>query len=314
MRRTEGPSLHIALKIRSPRRGGARGCAVAIANEFRKIQSLRSQTIRPDPDGKKSEPLTRLSGASNKSKRIDVTVVDPLAGLHIGVSCKGFNFLDAGGENYDKNMSGRFYELADEMRLVHEHLPRAFLAAVLFLPLPASRDKGKRPSFAHMVVGRRERTTPADPTLPRLPDKCDMGWVALYAEGDEAEGFPRGVVRFFNAARDCPKSGRPKVLETESLSEMAAAIVEAARRQIKPNYVDAEEDRPTSTASASSDVSATAATAGVGGVTPLALDFGTTGVPLQKVAEPIEPDYGADEDEDIVDAVDEDEVGGETDS
>ena len=38
------------------------------------------------------------------------------------------------------------------------------------------------------------------------------------------------------------------------------------------------------------------------------------GVPLQKVAEPIEPDYGADEDEDIVDDVDEDEVEGETDS
>ena len=139
----------------------ADGCAVAIANEFRRIKSLQSQTIRPDADGKKSEPLTRLSGSSNKSKRIDVTVVDPLAGLHIGVSCKGFNFLDVGGENYDKNMSGRFYELADEMRLVHEHLPRAFLAAVLFLPLPASRDKGKRSSFAHMVVElQRERTPP----------------------------------------------------------------------------------------------------------------------------------------------------------
>ena len=46
----------------------------------------------------------------------------------------------------------------------------------------------------------------------------------------------------------------------------------------------------------------------------MALDFVTTGVPLQKVAEPIEPDYGADEDEDIVDDVDEDEVEGETDS
>ena len=285
----------------------ADGCAVAIANEFRRIKSLQSQTIRPDADGKKSEPLTRLSGSSNKSKRIDVTVVDPLAGLHIGVSCKGFNFLDVGGENYDKNMSGRFYELADEMRLVHEHLPRAFLAAVLFLPLPASRDKGKRSSFAHMVVELRERTNPADPSLPRVPGKCDMGWVALYAEGDEPEGFPRGVVRFFNAARDCPRSGRPKVLETESLSEMAAAIVEAARRQIKPNYVAAEEDRPSTNASASSGVSATGATAGLGDGTPLTLDMLTTGAALRKVAEPTEDDYGADEDEDIVDDADDDD-------
>ena len=106
------------------------------------------------------------------------------------------------------------------------------------------------------------------------------------------------------------------MLETESLSEMAAAIVEAAQRQIKPNYVDAEEDPPTTIASASSGVSAAGATAGLGDVTPLTLDMLTTGAALRKVAEPIEDDYGADEDEDIVDDVDDDddEVKAETDS
>jgi len=113
-----------------------------------------------------------------------------------------------------------------------------------------------------------------------------------------------------------PPLGERRVVElaTEHLFSWIATDLRGRSLKYIRNVVDAEEDRPTSTASASSDVIATAATAGVGGVTPLALDFVTTGVPLQKVAEPIEPDYGADEDEDIVDDVDEDEVEGETDS
>jgi hypothetical protein len=98
------------------------------------------------------------------------------------------------------------------------------------------------------------------------------------------------------------------------LSEMAAAIVEAARRQIKPNYVAAEEDPPSTNASASSGVSATGATASLGDGAPLTLDMLTTGAALRKVAEPTEDDYGADEDEDediVDDADDDDEVEAE---
>src|SRR5262245_59455528 len=100
--------------------GFADACALAVAEGFRRSE-LRDKNIRPAVLAGGTEPLTPLG--SGTSKRIDVTIADPVLGLEIGVSLKGLNFRDGSSGNFDKNLTGRLYELADEVRLVHEHLP-----------------------------------------------------------------------------------------------------------------------------------------------------------------------------------------------
>ena len=129
----------------------ANGCAVAFANQFRQ-SALEKKRILPLSLQQGTEPLTPLG--SGTSKRIDVTVADPVLGLELGVSLKGLNFRDAKSGNFDKNLTGRLYELADEVRLVHEHLPHAFMVGVIFLPIASTIDKTEKgnSSFANAVV------------------------------------------------------------------------------------------------------------------------------------------------------------------
>jgi hypothetical protein len=81
----------------------ADGCAVAFAAAFRRTP-LVGKTIRPMSVEDGAEPLIPLGGATRK--RIDVTVVDPMMGLEIGVSLKGLNFRDSGSNNFDKDLTG----------------------------------------------------------------------------------------------------------------------------------------------------------------------------------------------------------------
>lgn len=218
----------------------ANQCAVSLADRFR-ATDLPRKTIRPLSLTDGTEPLTPLG--SGTRKRIDVTVVDEILGLEIGVSLKGLNFRDEANGNFDKNLTGRLYELGDEMRLVHEHLPHAFMAAVLLLPVEAAVDKSAAAasSFAHAVQKLRERTGRLDPALAAHSARCDAGFVGLYADGT-APGFPRGVVRFFDVADAPPRRGRPLVAETLSMQAMASAIVERARYEETVVWGTAEPD------------------------------------------------------------------------
>jgi len=120
----------------------ANGCAIAIADGFRKSKIGSANTnhkVLPISLEKGTEPLTPLGSSSQK--RIDVTIVDPVLGLEVGVSLKGMNFRDGQSKYFDKNVTRCLYETADEMRLVHEHLPHAFMASVFFLPIDATDDK-----------------------------------------------------------------------------------------------------------------------------------------------------------------------------
>ncbi|HWS73525.1 MAG TPA: hypothetical protein VN324_00155, partial [Quisquiliibacterium sp.] len=143
----------------------AHACAVAFARELRNCAELRGKAITPAAIGDGTEALVPLGAGANK--RIDVTVVDRILGLEIGLSLKGLNFRDSGGNQFDKNLTGRMYELADEVRLVHEWLPRAFMTAVFFLPLESTVDKTSRApsSFARTVTNLRERSGRIDPSL-----------------------------------------------------------------------------------------------------------------------------------------------------
>lgn len=204
----------------------ANACAVAIADQFRKTD-VSNKRILPISLESGTEPLTPLG--SGTSKRIDVTVADPILGLEIGASLKGLNFRDGKSGNFDKNLTGRLYELGDEVRLVHEHLPHAFMIGIFFMPLASVHDKTFRAnsSFANAVVKLRERTGRLDAALAGHSSRCDMGFVALYTTGEEEEGYPPGVTRFLNVENPPPRRGRPRVEDTCSLQE---AVDEAVAR------------------------------------------------------------------------------------
>jgi hypothetical protein len=188
-----------------------------------------------------TEPVTPLG--SGTSKRIDVTVADSVLGLEIGVSLKGLNFKDGTGLNYDKNLTGRLYELGDEVRLVHEHLPHCFMVGVFFLPVESTDDKrstSSPSSFAKTVIKLRGRTGRLDVALGAQSMRCDASFVGLYATGDE--GLRRGAVRFFDTNNPPPKRGRPRVSDTLGLSDLVAQIIAGATFSTKVEWGHSESE------------------------------------------------------------------------
>ncbi|HVZ43860.1 MAG TPA: hypothetical protein VHA82_08620 [Ramlibacter sp.] len=222
----------------------ADACAVTIARHFRAHSELSDKAVRPVALSDGTEPLTPLG--AGVSKRIDVTVADAVLGLEIGVSLKGLNFVDGSSGNYDKNLTGRMYELGDEVRVVHEHLPHAFMVGIFFLPLASCADKTERApsSFANAVIKLRSRTSRLDAALAAHASRCDAAYVALYTVGVEA-GFERGLVRFFDVRSNPPKRGRPRMESTLSLGDVVDAVVAAATNRASVDWADAEDD-PTS--------------------------------------------------------------------
>lgn len=220
----------------------AHACALAFADELRQAPELRGKNVTPVGIGQGSEKLVPLGAGT--SKRIDVTVVDRVLGLEIGMSLKGLNFRDGNGDQFDKNLTGRMYELSDEMRLVHEYLPRAFMVGVFFLPLDSTVDKTERAdsSFARAMLALRERTGRLDPSLGGQASRCDAAYVALYATGSEAQGFPPGIARLMNVATDPPRRGRPKISRTLSMSQAVREIVIQATFSAAANWDDPEPD------------------------------------------------------------------------
>ena len=218
----------------------ADACAITIANEFRKSKMLAKKRILPESLAAGTEPLTPLGAGT--SKRIDVTVSDPVLGLEIGASLKGLNFVDGGSQNYDKNLTGRMYELADEVRLVHEHLPHAFMVGVFFLPLDSCKDKIERAnsSAANAVIKLRARTGRVDTAIGAHASRCDAAYVGLYTVGTEGEKYAKGVVRFMNVMTPPPRRGRPKVSDTLSLEEMVVEVVLHASGELDVQWAEPE--------------------------------------------------------------------------
>ncbi|MBU6271258.1 MAG: hypothetical protein KGQ67_08150, partial [Betaproteobacteria bacterium] len=83
----------------------AHASAWVLADELCRSSVLRGKTISPVAIGQGSEKLVPLGAGT--SKRIDVTVVDKVLGLEIGISLKGLNFRDSNGDQFDKNLTGR---------------------------------------------------------------------------------------------------------------------------------------------------------------------------------------------------------------
>ena len=214
----------------------ADACAVMVADELRQHPTCRSLIVRPE-DGGTAEPLTFVAG--DRSKKVDVVVSSIVSGLQLGFSLKGMNFRDKAGMQFDKNLTGRTYELQDEVSVIHRYQPAAFLVALYFMPIAATVDKRSETStssFARAVTHLRARTGRLDPTLPSQMDRVDAAAIALYVPGDVetggeydyADDLPRGVVRYFDVETDPPKRGRPRVGTTLGLHGLVDRIASTA--------------------------------------------------------------------------------------
>ena len=217
----------------------ADACARMIAEEVRRDRRTSSFNILPMPGGS-AEPRTFV--ARGEEKEIDVVVSSSVSGLQVGFSLKGMNFRDLTSLSYAKNITGRSYELADEVDVVHEYQPAALMVAVFFLPLASVDDKRSKrswSSFAQTVSKLRSRTMSerVDLKLPIHNKLADMAFVALYVPADiESDsqgsvdyfGCERGVVRYFNVEDDPPRRGRPKISTTLSLKGMVDAVLTKA--------------------------------------------------------------------------------------
>jgi hypothetical protein len=230
----------------------ATACASMLANEVRAHSVIgRRYSVLPDKDGAGQETFTPLG--YTKGKRIDVVVTGPLVGLQIGISLKGLNFADDARGNHDKNLTGRLYELRDEVSTVHDYLPRAFMAAFFFMPVWGCVDKtdAAASSFAHLVAELRARTGRLDPSVAAHAWRCDFAAVGLYTAGDPWEskaGLTTASARYFpvtksgGAENRPPRRGLPMVATTTDLGGvidqmLARAIADTASAT---TYSDAE--------------------------------------------------------------------------
>jgi hypothetical protein len=173
--------------------------------------------------GGSAEPPVILGEGSRK--RIDVAVVHRLGGLRIDLSFKGLNFRDRRGDHFDKNLTGRTYELENEVRQVRQLQPSAYIFALYWMPVEGATDKATgESSFARTIVHLRARLHRGAPGTARERDRLDGAAVALYAPTDVAlprgSLIRRGVVRCGNAFVDPPRRGRPKVASTLTLDEV----------------------------------------------------------------------------------------------
>lgn len=196
-------------------------CAQMIADALRRNSHFRRFELRPHADRTGREALTFV--AAGRKKRVDVIAATLATGLQLGVSLKGLNFPGS-NRNYDHNLTGRTYELQDEVGVIHEYQPAAFIVGLYMLPLHAVSDKTERApsSFARTVAHLRARTGRTDPTLASQFRRCDAAAVGLYVPNEPGHFSPAGVVRFLDVKDDPPRRGRPQVDTTLDLDELVA--------------------------------------------------------------------------------------------
>jgi hypothetical protein len=203
----------------------ADACAQMVADALRRNGHLGRFEIRPRADGSGREALTFV--AVGKEKNVDVIAATLASGLQVGVSLKSLNFRAPDG-NFDRNLTGRTYELQDEVGAIHEYQAAAFMVGLYLLPVRAADDKTARApsSFARTVAHLRARTGRVDVMLASQFRRCDAAAVGLYATDDSDDPFPRGVVRYLDVEDDPPRRGRPQLVTTSDLDGLVARWAE----------------------------------------------------------------------------------------
>jgi hypothetical protein len=218
-------------------------------------QGLGSLGAPPDlvvlpTTGGSAEPPVVLGEGSRK--RIDVAVVHRLGGLRIDLSFKGLNFRDKRGDHYDKNLTGRTYELEDELRQVRRLQPSSFVFALYWMPLLGATDKlSGESSFARTLMHLRARVHRGAPGTARDPGRLDGAGVALYAPVETAlpggDSVARGVLRCADVHVDPPRRGRPRVEATWTLDELIHDWVRVYLEGVgaaAPDWAEAESELP----------------------------------------------------------------------
>lgn len=222
----------------------ADACAQMVADALRRNARLSKFAIRPRADGSGKEALTFV--AAGKEKSVDVIAATLASGLQLGVSLKGLNFRDADGR-FDHNLTGRTYELQDEVGAIHEYQAAAFMVGLYLLPVRAADDKTARApsSFARTVAHLRARTGRVDAMLASQFRRCDAAAVGLYATDDPDDPYPRGAVRFLDVEDDPPRRGRPRIDTTLDLDELVARWAERhAMDEAAIDWAEPEPDTP----------------------------------------------------------------------
>jgi hypothetical protein len=171
-------------------------------------------------------------------KSLDVGCLDKNKYLALDLSIKTFSFVDPKTKRYDKNYTGRFYELLGEGLDLRLSYPEAVLVALIFLPLDSCEDgTNKAPSSFGKAVKQYSKIaskgTPDDHAL-----SFEHVFVGLYDE----EG-----VAFFDARNPPPFHGVPpahSLMSTAQMVECALRTVtaRAPHRQsgamnIEPSFV-----------------------------------------------------------------------------
>lgn len=188
-------------------------CAVMLANRLRASKTFKKLETRPNADGSGRESVT-AAGRPGRSKKVDVSVSTVSAGLQLALSLKGGNFPDPGDGGYGKNLTGRLYELLEEVRLIHEYHPHALVLTIYFLPLGSCNDRGNTSTFARLIKKLRLNSRRDDPLLATQFNRFDHAYIGLYVPRDEPSGPARGCCRFFDVFQPPPKFGRPKIETT----------------------------------------------------------------------------------------------------
>lgn len=214
----------------------SRALAVTMASALRPY----FPNIIPTPDDAGHESPT---GSASGKKRLDVKVWDDKLGLELLVSIKTYSFRDWSGKTksagrYTKNVQRNGMELKDEADVIHRRQPYSVMVALFFLPVDACddgddtmpQDRGAS-SFASIVRRLRHRQGRAIDPNERSFDRFDLAeklYVALY---EPQAVDTRGWLRFFDAANNPPRTGRPAEGSLLDIDALAVEIRDLVRRR-----------------------------------------------------------------------------------
>lgn len=189
--------------------------AVVLANGLR---SLGLHGVLPDERG----GFESAARSSKGLKKLDVNYSTPEMGLGLGLSVKTISSPDPATKRFTKNYSRNDNELRAEAVDYHRRQPYAVLGCFLFMPADCCDDagvgKGEEQgisSFGAAVRYFRWRTPRSAPDDE--DDRFEAFFVATYDPSGETRCWP-----VHDVDRSPPKSGRPKLADTLSVTEALA--------------------------------------------------------------------------------------------
>jgi hypothetical protein len=171
-------------------------------------------------------------------KSLDVGCLDKNKYLALDLSIKTFSFLDPKTKRYDKNYTGRFYELLGEGLDLRLSYPEAVLVALIFLPLDSCDDGTKKAPSSFGKAVKQYSKIASQGTADDHALSFEHVFVGLYSE----EG-----VAFFDARNAPPFHGAPpakSLMSTEQMLECVLKTVAAraphrkkSNMHIEPSFV-----------------------------------------------------------------------------